>query len=79
MSQPAFDRAAMGKRLNKALTLHHVGVNEAGRLAGLSSGGVSKLASGQTQKVRLETVVKLTEGLGIHLEWLVLGRGEMDL
>ncbi len=72
-----FDPGGMGRRLQKVVLLHHTTLNEVGIRAGISSGQMSKLARGALQGVRVDTVVRLRAALGVRLEWLVLGTGEM--
>ncbi len=77
MARHDFDPVAMGTRLRKMVLLQDTTLNEVGARAGISSGQMSKLAGGILHGVRVETVVRLRAALGVRLEWLVLGTGEM--
>lgn len=79
MSKPVRgDLDPFTRRLRVAVELRAVGVNELGRMAGLSPGYGTRLLKGDRGMPNAETCRRLAERLGINLMWLMYGDGPME-
>ncbi len=67
------------KRLMQAREARGLGVNELQRRADLGSGQVSRYEFGDRAKIPAHYLGQLADALGVSLDWLWFGRGEMNV
>jgi transcriptional regulator with XRE-family HTH domain len=68
----------VGQRVRLARTARGYGVNELDRLIGVPQGYVSRL-EGSDREPRADSLRKLAQALGVGVEWLATGEGEMGV
>lgn len=69
----------LGRRVHIARLQRELGVNELDRLLEKKAGYTSRLESGGYENPRRDTLLALSDVLGLRLEWLMRGVGPMWL
>lgn len=79
LSAVDIDLEAIGKRARLARERRGKSGNEVDIDAEVGRGTVSRLESGRSRDIALHVVARVANALQIRLDWLVFGRGEMNV
>lgn len=71
------DIAAVGARLREARERRGYGSAELDIMAEVGRGTVSRIESGDRPEVSAVVLAKIADAVGVRLDWLIYGRGEM--
>lgn len=70
--------ASLPDRLKAARKTRDIDSTKLDELAGVSQGRTSRAEGGKRlERITADAAVKLSKALGVHVEWLLVGRGEM--
>jgi transcriptional regulator with XRE-family HTH domain len=71
------DMAGIGRRLREARERRGYGSAELDIMSEVGRGTTSRIESARSPEISLMVVAKVATALGVRLDWLVFGRGEM--